>query len=394
MYKIFVKFLDLLVFVFIFLNTFLIDISVFGLRLRYIIFIMCILMVIIISKKITLSKTIISYTLFGFWGAMLLFIYSLIIRSNPISNVMWFVKPYMFWLLIPVFAILFKENGLKRYLKMFSITVFLLTVLYLSVYILYFYDSDLAKSICEMYGNFSLSEYEGIPRVIVKNIVFLFPLLLYVFIYVKTRLLKFIAIFYVLFIMLLTQTMGLILGFASIILVKLLVDRKFITLTVIIACMILALYVFSQNYTEWLSHFKIYSIEVKLEQLYGVLSQMDFVDYLFGKGIGAEIINSDRRLLQNDYVIEVAPLLMLFVGGIFGSIILFFIYVFPTFLVAFSDQIRKDENMKILLYSHAAIIVTSLSNPYIWSGGIGLFFVCMIIASFNNENLKRCRKLV
>ena len=109
------------------LNIFLIDFKIGFINFRYLVFFSLIIVTFkLYGQNILNTKNIIFLIKVCCIAGLLLF-YSLIIKGNIVSNAMWFIKPYIVFLLIPVFNVLFSEFSAKKIIKLFVVLIYLLS---------------------------------------------------------------------------------------------------------------------------------------------------------------------------------------------------------------------------------------------------------------------------
>jgi O-antigen ligase len=101
---------------------------------------------------------------------------------------------------------------------------------------------------------------------------------------------------------------------------------------------------------------------------------------LLGRGLG--FMYSDLRVpalsSSEGLFVEVSYAMMLASTGLLGLACYAFIYLFPiakALVIARSHPI-----VQVLTLSQTAIIIAAAGNPYIWAGGVGLFFVAFLVA--------------
>jgi hypothetical protein len=136
---------------------------------------------------------------------------------------------------------------------------------------------------------------------------------------------------------------------------------------------------------SYFSPSKLYSINTKISQLVNGFTHDNAISFLFGDGIGAPIIGLDERNLKNDFVIEVSPVLIYKVGGVFGSLMIIFIYSNHAIIGYLKSLKSKNKEIAFLAISQIGMLFASVSNPYIWNGGTGILFVSMLIAALNKK---------
>jgi O-antigen ligase len=101
---------------------------------------------------------------------------------------------------------------------------------------------------------------------------------------------------------------------------------------------------------------------------------------ILGRGLG--FMYSDLRIPElstsQGLFVEVSYAMLLASTGLLGLACYAFIYLYPiakALLTAWRDPV-----VRVLTLSQVAIIIAAAGNPYIWAGGVGLFFVAFLAA--------------
>ena len=375
------------------MNVLLLDLNIFGVNLRYLFFLSTVLIVFYFNQKYSIlsNKNFIFYQRILVISA-LLFIYSFFIKGNPLSNITWFLFPYMVFLLIPVFNFLYDKFGVKSVIKLFIFHVTFLSFYFVLISLLLIYIPNLAVYITENHELSKIGIQEnGIPRIFLKTCSFFIPLFVYPIIYVENVVLK--AMFALIVLLQITSlfTYGLFLGIGVAIVLLLVFYRKWLVFTGSLVLFLLALPNILLNLGNVLTKSKFYSIETKISQLNKGFSHDSMLTYLFGNGVGASIVGLDDRQLKDDFVIEVAPVMLFQVGGFIFSLLILYVYgwyPFKAFLVSFK---LKNRDMAFLGISQIGIIFASFTNPYVWSGGMGIFLVAMIVSLMHRNSVNQIK---
>jgi len=369
-------------------NLLLIDFKIGFINVRYLIFFSLIIVTFLLyGKKILSSKNIKFYIKVWCIAGLLLF-YSLIIKGNLVSNAMWFIKPYLIFLLIPVFNVLFSEFSPKKIIKIFVIQIYILSFYFLFIAFCLVYKPSIALYLSE---NHELTKFtiqdSGFPRIFIKTCSFFIPALLYHFMYYNSISIKSLLIILTLIQIFILFTYGLFFGVIVVIMLYYFYKKKyffFITVTAVV--LLTSLFVFT-NRENLVEKSKLYSIDIKISQFEKGLEKSSISSLFFGDGVGALIKDLDIRRLKDDFVIEVAPVMLYTVGGIFGSLLLLYIYLwYPIKGFFLSCNINNNE-LAFLSISQLGIIIASFTNPYVWSGGMGIFLIAMIISLYHNLNV-------
>lgn len=373
-------------------NLLLINFKIGFINVRYLIFFSLIIVTFFLyGKKILSSKNIIFYIKVWCIAGLLLF-YSLIIKGNLVSNAMWFIKPYLIFLLIPVFNVLFSEFSPKKIIKIFVIQIYVLSFYFLFMAFCLVFKPSIALYLAENHDltKFTIQQ-NGFTRIFIKTCSFFIPALLYHFIYHRSLLIKILLITLTLIQISILFTYGLFFGVFSVIILYFFYKKKYFSFVSVSAIVLFAsLFVFI-NRENLIEKSKLFSIDTKISQFQKGLVKSSANSFLFGDGIGATIIDLDSRNLKEDFVIEVAPVMLYIVGGIFGSLLLLYIYLWYPLKGFFHSCKIKNNELAFLCISHIGIIIASFTNPYIWSGGMGIFFVAMIISITHKLSLNETK---
>jgi O-antigen ligase len=102
---------------------------------------------------------------------------------------------------------------------------------------------------------------------------------------------------------------------------------------------------------------------------------------VLGRGLG--FMYSDLRVpalsSSEGLFVEVSYAMLLASTGLLGLACYAFVYLFP---IARAVVIaRNNPIVQVLILSQVAIIIAAAGNPYIWAGGVGLFFVAFLTAA-------------
>lgn len=373
-------------------NIFLIDFKIGFINVRYLIFFSLIIVTFFLYGQKILSSKNIKFFIKVWCIAGLLLFYSLIIKGNLVSNAMWFINPYLVFLLIPVFNVLFSEFSPKKIIKLFVVQVYLLSFYFLFIAFCLLYKPDIAIYLSE---NHELTKFtvqqNGFPRIFIKTCSFFIPALIYHFIYHRSLVIKFSLITLTLIQIFILFTYGLFFGVFVVIMLYFLYKKKIIFFVSVSTILLFASLFVYNNKENLVEKSKLYSIDIKISQFEKGLEKSSVSSFLFGDGVGAVIKDLDSRNLKDDFVIEVAPVMLYIVGGIFGSLLILYIYLwYPIKGFFLSCKINNNE-LAFLSISQLGIIIASFTNPYIWSGGMGIFLIAMIISINHNLNLNETK---
>lgn len=372
----YVKLLDYGAIAFIFFNVLAFDFPIAGMPVRYILLVCMFLVTLCVKLDKSTQTAVCRFFVKVIIAYSILISYSLI-KGNDFQNVKLFITPLFIFLMIPTYAYLIKRNGVERYLNTFIFSN--VCLIFFFIYLLFrtiqdpgwgmrFGDSDSQAMV-------TVVVYDRLPRIIIKTFVFLVPAasyLLFKFDGVKMHL----CFFVLLILSLISQTFGVTIGVIFVYLVVLLKKRKRKVLAsyTVLAIIIGGLYF--GVVADSLMENKEGSVGEKQEQVMNITRDMGALDYLFGRGLGVEFVNFDARKCKDTYL-EVAAVQIFQSCGLLFSLLFFIAYLFPAITL-----LRKANNNTEygLSYAQIGLIVSSLTNPYMWSGGVGLLFIVLIVA--------------
>lgn len=328
-----------------------------------------------VADKRFINKRIIIFV-FSLLGAYsVLFIYS-VLKGNQTEDILFFFKPLLIFLLLPSLLYLFRNYSPLRYLKSFVISVFLLILLFSIVLAIAYFIPELAFTLNNSQELITVLFYPLLPRVIIKTFVFLVPAFIYVCYYCDGRR-KYILMFFCFVAAVISQTYAIVFAVILFVLFHLILHKKYISVFFILSFLI-GSYLFSMG-SDVFNNSKQKSVDIKRQQVDNILKDMDVSELFLGKGIGAYMVNMDERRVS-EIVIEVAPVMLFRIGGILLSVNILLAYFFPLLIGGYLAIVKHDRLLTVLVLSQLSVLICSLSNPYIWSGGMGLFFITIIVA--------------
>jgi hypothetical protein len=377
------NFLWFLYMVYTIFNILVIDIKVFGLNLRYLIFIALIMTVFLFEN--TFNKRNLHFLLKIYYISVVLISYSFIVKSNKISNILWFIIPYSTLLLIPVFNALYTEFSPKKVIKFFVIAIYILSLYYISLLICFIYFPNIAIKIFDIHGLATLTITEtGFPRIFLKTSVFFIPALVYQLVYQKSAITKLLICFFTIIQIFLFNAFGLFFGVIAVFILSLWYKGKRVfTFFLMIIFSLSSTFIF-YNRESVFEKSKLYSIDTKISQLKLGFEVKDVGSLLLGEGIGAPIKSLDERNLNDDFVIEVAPVMLYVVGGLLMSLLILYVYLWYAVKGFYRSLSFNNDDLAFLSISQIGMIFASFSNPYIWSGGVGILMVSMLVPLVHN----------
>lgn len=344
------------------------------------------------KNNIGISKKTIVYIFICF-----LFIFILsgisIFLGNDLKDVMEFITMLLFLFTIPIFISLFKKYGVDRYLGHLLSAIIMLTIYFCLIYI-----------VCELLGRREVS-YEinensylmtliSYPKAGIR-IYFIvqgfLPIGLLITYYIKKMKSNYSFTYWLFFAMItfaLYLSQNLSIWFAGIFgmcLFKLIIDKfrafrvvKYVLFLGLIFVLLLAIPrdIFIEK------QISIYQKERQMAQALAIFSEKP----LLGEGVGYVYTSSkvpDVSGLENKFL-EVSYFMILSSTGLIG--VLFFSYIYLYNLGRFIMIKDRNMAMKLFFVSHITVLIAGVGNPYIWSGGFGLLFSCLLAAAIESRS--------
>ena len=74
-------------------------------------------------------------------------------------------------------------------------------------------------------------------------------------------------------------------------------------------------------------------------------------------------------------------------SGLVGALCYGFIYLYPVAMALLTSPPRRL--VTVLALAHLSILVAAVGNPYVWSGGMGLLFVTLVMAVMESAPIRR-----
>jgi len=374
--------LKLLLIFFFILNVFLLNVTILGVNIRYVVFfVLCFISIVLHPRGRFLPiKTYKEIAIIFIMATILLF-YSIAIMGNKFENALTLTIPYLTLLSIPLFRIMFRRYSIKAIIKIFVYITCLLSLYFVVIILVFLLDPSLAFSLIKSDSLVMFTVRDNIPRIFFKTSVFYIPVFTYCLIYIQGSFKKIILSLLCLFQILFFQTFGLFFGVFAVFLLYLLYSKKYKILIVSSILIVLSISFIAVNSNTIFSEAKQYSIKTKLSQLAKGFETPDIHSFLLGDGIGAPIAGLDERSLKKDFIVEVAPVMLYQMGGVIGAFLLIYIYSWTAIKGGLKSIKSNNKDIAFLSFSQIGMLFASISNPFIWSGGIGILFVSMNIAA-------------
>lgn len=371
--------IDKLFILFLICNILFLDTFLLNFNLRYVLLALAVLMSI---PNLRISSNSLNFLIFSIFCACYLFLYGILKGNNP-SNILSHLSPYLFLATIFPLECLMNQYGFDRYLKVILVLISILVVYFLALNIIFLQNRGLAFYLSEKHQLISLTYMPGdfFPRVVFKNFVLVLPLFFMIFLNNKSIILKLILFVIILFLIFLSGTYGFFIGLMFGIIIYF--NNKFGTKVTMVAMLgiLLVLYFNMSNIQNALgeaNELKQGSISIKFQQVKNITKDMNTFELFMGRGIGSQFVAFDTRNMVDD-MLEVSLVQAFQMGGFLTIFVILFIYSFHVIKYMAIQFTRKLNDMELfLLISQSCIFWSSLANPYIWSGGVGLLFVVLI----------------
>lgn len=289
-----------------------------------------------------------------------LFLYSYVIRNNEFDDIIVFMRPVMVLFLVRWLS---RDFRLDMFLALTSICFFIYSILFLIVSLL----PEAGWVLAELFESLDFEIRNGVPRLLWKLVILIHIIQCYILFKSNvSELVRVMLYCFSLGIVYISGSYGLFLG--SIFIAFLAWRRSvqaWIFSGVILICLGLTIPV------DKLIERKAYSFKVKLEQV-EALASVNMEDIILGKGMGSRFRSFDSRK-SDDLFLEVSPIMLIINYGILGGIGISFIYLLLPLVLAFNHK-----ELRWLLAAQFAIVLSSFTNPYIWSGFVGLLVPLLI----------------
>jgi hypothetical protein len=379
------KFLSLLILAFIYSNT-------LQLGATYLVFSMIAIASVwlVLTKRVSFDKRMIVFLSVYFIILLLIFLYSFAL--NPFTDVIGFLAPYGIFLMLPSIYYVVNIYGIEKYFHHMSISYLVLIIYF--VYVIYLFVAhgfDQVNNLALLQNNLMVTYYREIGdiRVTLKTFIFTVPLMLYVIIFYQKIAVKILLFLILIYLQYKSKTYGLLISSFGVLFLLYFITSNLIKRIIAIILLGSALFLVVNNLESILElesfRYKLYSIELKITQ---IISSIEVLNnsILFGHGFGYEIPPLDDR---GDYglVVEVYPVMLLILNGVIGMFGVLFLHLSIPIWLLIKYKYSKDKNALFLALSQISIVLASFFNPYIWSGGVGLFFIVFGVAYLSCLNI-------
>jgi hypothetical protein len=228
------------------------------------------------------------------------------------------------------------------------------------------------------------SELGGGCRVIIKTFSYLAPFSIYIM--YRTKGIFYHAFFVIMMIVsILSQTYGIVLTIVIFYYYILYKRRQYMTIFATGAVAV-SIIISSMIFVSEVLDAKWASVDVKGQQLGNIFKDMNVFNILFGRGLGCPFRGFDSRGIT-DYVIEISAVQLFQMGGMLLSWPILYVYFRPIY------NIFKTKDVTTILIGSCqlGLFITSLSNPYLWSGAS---FILIIFYMANSASTSYKKKMI
>jgi hypothetical protein len=380
--------LDGLIIVFLYVNVLVPQSEVFGLSISKIVAAAClsVLLACVARDPVRLSSKFRYYLLVSLAIASGLGFVSLLKGNSP-SNITQFVFPFLVLPLSIAFVTLFEHRGPDRYLLHLMRAITILAVYVVVIYAIIGPGGLTAAGplIIQRFPHTSIAGYltdKGPVRISVPSGGFFAGGMLLALYYTRLLARPWYVLYAaaILFALYLSQTAGLWIGtaVAGTVLVVFATRRPLVAAsTFILLCAILA--GAAMVVGDRVVSSKIDSASQKVEQSRSALQLLAEKPFL-GQGIGYLYHRWSVPSLsgERDVYLESSYAMMLSSSGLLGTIAYGFVYLWSS--ARFARAPRRTAAMKIVFAGNLSILIAGVGNPFVWSGGLGLFFPILLAA--------------
>lgn len=380
--------IDKLVIAFIYINILIPRVTLSGVPLNKAFFLLLFLisLVYIIVSRGVLRRSTYFYLLTSYVLVAILSGVSLMM-GNSFQNIANIVSAVFVLLLIPVFSVLFDRFAVERYLRHILIGVTLLGIYIVSLY-LYFSQfatwNPVAYLLNETTALSTVIAYrESGPQIIVRMVGWLPVGLLLSYYKAKTnrRWVFWLSFGIIGLSMYFTRMAGIVLSGVFSLVLYYLLNSKVKPYKILFLCGSLAVLVVSAIWAlpEDILDLKKDSLGQKGEQTYQAL-EIFSENVFWGKGLGYVYQSTEFPSVsgEENLILEVTYPMVLASTGLVGTLAYFFIWCY--YPIKCASQKNRTNIQSLLLVAYMSVLVSAIGNPIMWSGGLGMFMLCMLAA--------------
>lgn len=311
---------------------------------------------------------------------------SVVAKGNPIENAVQFVAPVVMLFAIPVLFRLFDVYGIDRYLRHVLAASLVVAVYVLGLFVMWHVldEKELVLVIADLSKTTSVAGWYDINAVkihVTSGVFFPAGILLAWHFMMKRRQRRYLvhlAVFA--FAVTVSFTAGQVVAAAAVAAAWALLSARTRRRGIVLAVALFAIFAVDVALVPSdILESKGQSFDQKSRQGQQAL-ELFMENPVLGRGLGFRY--SDLRVpalsSSEGLFVEVSYAMLLASTGLLGLACYAFIYLFPitnAFVIA-----RSHPTVQVLALSQAAIMIAAAGNPYIWAGGVGLFFIVLLMA--------------
>jgi O-antigen ligase len=380
--------IDKLVIVFIYANIVLPQIEVFSVavsRIPIAAALLCFGAYVVVNRH-RIPPGLLAYVHASLAMLVVLAAISVVVKGNAPQSALHFVAPIVMLFAAPVLLKLFEAYGVDRYLRHVLAAILIVAIYVVGLFVMWhvFDEQELVLMIAELSKTTSVAGWYDINTVKIHvTLGVFFPagiLLAWLFMLERRQLRYAIHLVVFAFAVTVSFTVGQVLAAAAVAVMWAVWSARSRRQGVVLALALLVLVVAAIALMPS-------DILVTKEESFGQKSRQGqqalalFLENpILGRGLG--FLYSDLRVPElstaEGLFVEVSYAMLLASTGLLGLACYAFIYLFPiarALLTAWSVPV-----VRVLTLSQLAIIIAAAGNPYVWAGGVGLFFVAFLAA--------------
>lgn len=310
------------------------------------------------------------------------------INNHNLDDILFFVQPFLYILLLFVLLSLMKEYSIEKYLRHIFIAVIILALSALTfTFAIYFVGYADIYSISEYYNPNIIVRWSDENVRVYPRTAYFFPMA-FAYLFYNKNFDPISKVFYFLVLFLATY-FAKSYGLLAIVLFVLAVTssygkHKIYKTFVILVCGLLITFLLLNINEIYGSRatFKQRSVDLKIQQLNFVAeSSLNSLEVLIGKGIGYRFSVDERH--EQDRNIEVGPIQWFITNGVLGIIFYSFFYLYPVFS-SFRRRNLNNPVIFLIVISQLSLFLLNFTNPTL-SGFSGLIFVMLYICIVQNS---------
>ncbi|TMQ68450.1 MAG: hypothetical protein E6K78_01190 [Candidatus Eisenbacteria bacterium] len=325
---------------------------------------------------------------------------SVVFKGNALENAAQFVAPVVMLFAIPVLLLLFDAYGVERYLRHVLRAILGVAVYVVGLFAMWhlFDEKDLVLVIADLSKTTSVAGWYDINTVkihVTAGVFFPAGLLLAWFFMLRRRQARYVvqlALFALAVTVSFTAGQVIAAGVVTVVWAALSTRNRWTGIALALSLLVVFVTGVTLAPPDILLA-KEQSFDQKGRQGQQALA-LFLENPVLGRGLG--FMYSDLRVpalsTSEGLFVEVSYAMLLASTGLLGLVCYGFIYLFPIAKALLTA--RRDAVVQILALSQVAIIIAAAGNPYIWAGGVGLFFVAVLAAVLEHRRVNESVRAV